>query len=74
MNSSVRAATIVCKEDSDFAVLDKSDFDVIYGNAMKRQANEKIKFFKGFRVFTSLSKTKMQRMIYFLHEKVFNRK
>ena len=47
---------------------------MIVGNAMKRQINEKVKFFKNFRIFQTLSRTKMQRMLYFFTEKKFKRK
>ena len=35
--------------------------------------NEKIEFLKTFRIFSSLSKQKLQRMIYFFKEKLFIR-
>lgn len=65
MTSKPRAATIQCKKDSEFAVLEKNDYQSIVGNAMKRQMNEKVKFFKNFRIFANLSKNKMQRMLYY---------
>ena len=74
MTAKPRAATIQCKTNSDFATLDKVDYQMIVGNAMKRQINEKVKFFKNFRIFQALSRTKMQRMLYFFHEKKFKRK
>lgn len=36
MSSKPRAATIICKKDSEFAILDRKDYQVIVGNAMKR--------------------------------------
>lgn len=41
---------------------------------MKRQLNEKVKFFKNFRIFSNLSKNKMQRMLYFFTERTYHRK
>jgi CRP-like cAMP-binding protein len=36
--------------------------------------NEKVKFFKNFRIFSNLSKNKMQRMLYYFHERTYQRK
>lgn len=36
--------------------------------------NEKVKFFKNFRIFANISKNKMQRMLYYFHERIYNRK
>eukprot|EP00347_Sterkiella_histriomuscorum_P011137 403373617 len=74
MTSKPRAATIQCKKETDLAILDKREYQVIVGNAMKRQVNEKVKFFKNFRIFQNLSKNKMQRMLYFFNEKTYLRK
>ena len=43
------------------------------GNANKRQLNEKVKFFMNFRIFSTLSNIKMQRMIYYFIEKTYSR-
>lgn len=72
--SKPRAATIQCKADTEFAILEKKDYQMIIGNTKKRQINEKVKFFKGFRIFQTLSKNKMQRMLYYFEEKTFQRK
>ncbi|CDW80269.1 UNKNOWN [Stylonychia lemnae] len=53
---------------------DKREYQVIVGNAMKRQVNEKVKFFKNFRIFSNLSKNKMQRMLYYFQERQYHRK
>lgn len=40
---------------------------------MQRQMNEKIDFLKTFRIFSSLSKQKLQRMVYFFKQRIFTR-
>lgn len=72
--SKPRAATIQCKSDCEFATLDKKDYSLIVDNAFKRSRIEKVKFFKNFRIFTNLSKNKMQRLLLYFTEKFYQRK
>ena len=72
-SKSTRAATMKCLSDCELAVLNKKDYQNIIGNYEKKQFNEKIKFFKNFRIFQSLSKNKMARIILYLKERVYNR-
>ena len=50
MTNQPRTASAVCSSDTIFAIIDKKDYQVIIGNALQRQINEKIMFLKDFRI------------------------
>ena len=68
-----RAATIVCAEGTDLAIMDKSSYEKVIGKALKRKLQEKVKFLKQFRILSHLSESALQRLIYYLKELKFNR-
>ena len=73
ITSKPRAATITCLEDTDLAILDKTNYEKVVGKALKRKVNEKIEFLKQFRILAHIPETQIQRMIYYLHEQKYNR-
>ncbi|CDW73238.1 cyclic nucleotide-binding domain containing protein [Stylonychia lemnae] len=68
-----RAATIVCAEDTDLAVLDKNNYERVVGKALRRKVNEKVEFLQQFRILSHINETQVQRLTYYLKEVKFNR-
>jgi len=53
--------------------LNKKEYIVIEGTYKKRKMNEEIKFFTNFRIFQSLSKSKMQKILLLMELRTFTR-
>lgn len=69
-----RAATILCKEDTHFAVLERVDFSRIIGKVTEALLNAKVDFLKSFAIFDSWTRTVLQKISYHFKEKVYKRK
>lgn len=57
-----RAATIRAMEDSHFAVLDKVDYQQIYGKYEEKLLNMKIEFLKSVPIFKDWSRESLRRL------------
>ncbi|XP_049725089.1 cyclic nucleotide-binding domain-containing protein 2 [Elephas maximus indicus] len=64
LSSSVRRATVVCMEETEFLVVDKEDF---YANKLdveiERDAHDRFKFFRKMDLFRSWSKEKLWQLV-----------
>lgn len=65
-NMATRNATIFCKSDCVFAVLDKDNFQRIIGEHQKRITHKKMNFLKKVAIFKELLDDELETMIYFL--------
>lgn len=61
-----RNATIFCKKDCYFAVLDKQNFQRIIGEHTQRDINIKVSFLKSSPLFSCLADKALNTLIYFL--------
>lgn len=61
-----RNATIFCKKDCYFAVLDKVNFQRIIGEHTQRDINMKVSFLKQSPIFSCLADKDLNTLIYFL--------
>jgi len=67
-----RNATIFCKKDCYFAVLDKQNFQRIIGEHTQRDINMKVNFLKSSPVFSCLADKALNTLIYFLTYRRFH--
>jgi len=74
MTNQVRAASILCKTDIHFAVLERNDFVRIVGKVKEFLLNQKVDFLKKFPIFTQWTRTAMQKVTYHFREKMYKRK
>ena len=74
ISSKPRAATIRCKTDCYFAVLEKEDYNKIYGEIQEKILNEKIDFFKSLPIFQEWTRASIAKLTYFFTEKEYKRK
>lgn len=44
-------------EETDLAVLDKTNYEKVVGKALKRKVNEKVDFLKEFRILAHIPET-----------------
>lgn len=73
ISSKPRAATIRTKCNSYFAVLEKEDYNKVYGVIQEKLLNEKIDFFKSLPVFSDWTRISVAKLTYFFYEKEFKR-
>lgn len=66
-----RNATIFCKKDCYFAVLDKQNFQRIIGEHTQRDINMKVNFLKSSPLFACLADKALNTLIYFLEYRRF---
>ena len=69
-----RAATILCREDTHFAVLERDDFTRIIGKMKEVLLNRKVDFLMSFPVFTKWTKGSMQKVSYYFQERTYRRR
>jgi hypothetical protein len=65
---SKRAATIRTVSDSYFAILDKDDFQLIYGKQEEKLLNQKIDFFKEIPLFAGWTRDSLRKLTPFWEE------
>lgn len=68
-----RAATIMCKEDCHFAVLDKAPYQSILGMAAKKKLNSQIDFLHQLTVFKEWSRHSLRPIIYLFHHEHYKK-
>ena len=73
ISSKPRAATIRTKTNWFFAVLEKEDYNKIYGAIQEKILNEKIDFFKSLPIFSGWTRASVAKLTYFFTEKEFKR-
>lgn len=56
------------------AILDKNDFNKVFLHSMEKKLNAKVDFFQRFRLSEGISRTNLNKLVYFLKEKVFRRR
>lgn len=68
--SAMRNATILCKSDCYFAVLDKENYERIIGEHQQRQLNEKINFLKRVMILRCMNTQDLSTLNYFFELKI----
>lgn len=71
-DSCTRNATIFCKADCYFAVLDKANFQRIIGEHTQRELQAKVAFLSKVTIFSLLSEYALGSLIYFLVPRRYN--
>ena len=56
------------------AILEKDDFTKVFLHSMQKKLDAKVEFFKNFRLSEGISRTNLNKLSYFLKEKVFRRR
>lgn len=69
-----RMASIVCKEETHFAVLEKQDFKRLIGEVSERRINEVVTFLRSISIFAPWSKKSIIKLSYYFKQRTFNRK
>lgn len=69
-----RAAAIYCACDSHFAVLDKADYTRILAKIHELKITQKVNFLQTLPLFSTWTRTALQKLTYFFHEKTYIRK
>ncbi len=67
-----RNATILCKTDCYFAILDKDNYEKIIGEQLEIELNNRVNFLKNIHIFSALPDNVIRTMIYFLKIKSFS--
>ena len=67
-----RAASIYCKTDCHFAILERDDFSRIVGRAKESRLSEKVDFLCKFPFFSRYSRPALQQLSYYFKEKAFS--
>ena len=73
MNNSVRAARIICSQDTLFGILKKYDYKITLGLSMKKEIKAKAQFLRNFPLFQNVTDTKLQKITYSMTIKKFQR-
>ena len=68
-----RAATIRAKVDSHFAVLEKADYQKVYGVIQEKILNRKVNFFKNLTIFSDWTRGAVAKATYYFTEKEYSR-
>lgn len=68
-----RAASIICKEDCHFAVLDKKPYQQILGLSEKKKINIQVDFLIGLPIFSSWPRHSLKPMIYLFKQRTHNK-
>ncbi|CAI2376116.1 unnamed protein product [Moneuplotes crassus] len=71
--NSKRAATIRAATDCNFAVLEKQDYQQIYGKYEEKILNQKIDFLKSIPIFKHATRDSMKKLTPFLLEKEYKK-
>lgn len=64
IGSKPRMASIRCLEDTHFAVLSKSSFNLVIGQIERKKLNEKVQFLRSLPFFSQLTKTSVGKITY----------
>jgi CRP-like cAMP-binding protein len=64
ISSKPRAATIYCKEDSNFAILNKAAFDQIFQKVEKDKMKKKLDFFRNFKILSHQTRQTLSKLTY----------
>ncbi|CAI2381025.1 unnamed protein product [Moneuplotes crassus] len=67
-NSKPRAASILATEDSQFAVLSKRDFEIIIGEAVKKDFDKKTTVLRNIPAFTHLTRNSLKKLTFYMSE------
>ena len=68
-----RAATIRAKVDSHFAILEKADYQKVYGVIQEKILNRKVNFFKNLTIFSDWTRGAVAKATYYFTEKEYSR-
>lgn len=68
-----RTATIICKEDCHFAVLDKNSYRQILGLSEKKKIDIQLDFLAGLPIFSGWSRHSLKPMIYLFEKIKYNK-
>lgn len=69
-----RSAAIYCARDCHFAVLDKADYTRILAKIHEQKITQKVNFLQTLPLFATWTRTSLQKLTYFFHEKSYIRK
>ena len=67
-----RSATIICKEDCDFAIIKAEEFRNIFNVVERRKLDEKLNFFKLF-LMKKISDNELVKLVYAFQKRIFMR-
>ena len=73
-NSQPRAYTVLAREDTHFASLDRSDYHQAFGFSQENGLQEKIAFLRKIPIFAQWTQSAAKRLSYFFQEKRYQRK
>jgi hypothetical protein len=69
-----RSATVKSKGITHLAILEKEDFTKVFLHSMQKKLDAKVEFFKNFRLSEGISRTNLNKLSYFLKERIFRRR
>ena len=67
-----RSATIICKEDCHFAVLDSQSYNEIFMESHKKTLNSKIEIFRSIPLFSKMMKSTLTKLLYFFEYRKYS--
>jgi hypothetical protein len=71
INNKTRAARIICKEECLFGILKKIDYKNTVGLSIKQDILQKCSFLRNFRIFDSVSDSRLYKITYSLQLRKF---
>jgi CRP-like cAMP-binding protein len=69
-----RSASIICKEETHFAVLEKQDFKRIIGEVTERRLAEVVSFLRSLPMFAQMTRKSLTKLSYYFKQRLFTRK